>query len=870
MKKFLKLQKDTIITMLAFLIPASIMLLIFIMGNFAPFGKVSILVADMQYQFVDYIGYLKQVFYGNDDLFYSFSKTFGGDMSGFTSYYLNNPFFLLLLFVPNNILPEGIVGMMVLIVGGCGLTFFLMLQGVFGKRFFAIGFSTAYAMMGFMMAYINCIHYFFSVMLLPLVIWGLFIMVRERKSSLLYIISSALAIISCYYIGYMILIFTAAFFLCLLFSELVEFEDMKDRIRTSWIVLYSTLLSVGISATSLCAVVLSLQGQKSSGLHLTLARTFNIFEFFAGLYSGSFNGNISDGTPIIYSGVVTVVFLMLYFMNGKIRVKEKIFSAILLIFMILGFWVDAINVAWHGFAHPIGFPFRNSFLFSFLVLFFGYRGVLFLREGFKKKHANIIVVLFGLYSIFLYLIHSEYADVEAIAVSSVIVALCLIFIVALTEKNKYIVPALAGLMILQFVDLYHNGIHSVNAYYEDKNDESVSLETYKTYNEETQNLIDQIEEYDPSFYRIDKTYRRTHNDPMMFGYNGLSHFSSCETDQVKRFMGKLGFRDNGNWAFYGQGSSTFADCFMGVKYLLSQYDSICKPYYQIYSQYGKYVYMNPFALSLGFGMDNSVKNINMEEKDLFKLQNDIASSFTGTKYEIYNPVKVSDVILNNVTKDGNIYRRNSDEEAYIEYILSVTNSNFIYMYFDAPVVQATKLTVNGMDKEDYFNLYDWSIRECGYFLPGEKIPVRITLEQDEIEIDDYQFYYENPTIIKAWFDESSKTTCDIDKIKSSHLIANVNVADNSDLLVLSIPYEKDWIVTIDGQKVEPLKVMDALMGFEVTKGNHIIELKYIPRGIIIGLPVTVLCIITTFCVFFMQKKKKTQANKNTQKNKKIY
>jgi len=866
MKKFLKLQKDTIITMLAFLIPAGLMLLIFIMGNFAPFGKVSILVADMQYQFVDYIGYLKYVFYGNDDLLYSFSKTFGGDMSGFSSYYLNNPFFLLLLLIPNSILPEGIVGMMVLICGGCGLTFYLMLQGIWGKRFFAIIFSSAYAMMGFMMAYINCIHYFFSVMMLPVVIWGLFKMVRTKKSSILYIVSASLAIISCYYLGYMILIFTAVFFLCLLFSGIVPFENIKDRIKTSWIVLYSTVLAVGISAFSLCAVALSLQGQKSSGLHLSLARTFNIFEFFAGLYSGSFNGNISDGAPIIYSGVVTVVFLMLYFMNREVKLKEKLCTAFLMIFMLMGFWIDAFNVAWHGFAHPIGFPYRNSFLFSFLVLFFGYRGFFYLREGFRKKHANILIVLFGLYSAFLYVTHSQYANPKAIVVSAVIVVLALIFIVSLTEKNKYVIPALAGLMVLQIADLYHNGSISVDAYFEDKNDESVSLETYKNYNEQTQQLIDLIEKEDDSFYRIEKTYRRTHNDAMMFGYNGLSHFSSCETDQVKRFMGKLGYRDNGNWAFYGQGGTTFADSFMGVKYVLSQYDSLAKPFEVLGYVNEKFIYKNPYALNIGFGMDDSVSSINMKEKNLFELQNQIAGSFSNTKYEMYRPVKVEDVLLSNVTKEDNIYRRNSsDEEAYIEFILSVTSSDFIYMYFEAPDVQRTSLTINGMQKEDYFNLYDWSIRECGYFNPGDKIAVRFTLEQDEIEIDDYKFYYENAKIIKEWYKDAASTTCDINKISSSHLIANVNMNKEDDMLVFSIPYEKDWIVKVDGEKVQPVKVMDALMALKLDEGEHVIELKYIPRGLIIGFPITIISLITTFCVFLFQRKQKAQVEKIVRK-----
>lgn len=843
--------------MLAFIIPAFLMLLIVIVGGFAPFGKVSILVADMQYQFVSYIGYLKSVFFGNNDLLYSFSKTFGGDMTGFSAYYLGNPFYLFLLLFPNEILPEGIVFMIILICGGCGLSFYIMLSGIWGKRISGLIFSSAYALMGFIVAYINCIHYFFSVMMLPLVILGLFKITRTRKFNLLYVLSAALSVISNYYIGYMILIFTALFFLFILISDIVEFDGIKDRIHTSVIVLYNTLLAVGISAFSLCATVMSLRGQKSSSVNLSLARTFNIREFFAGLYSGSFHGNISDGAPIIYSGVVSVVFLILYFLSKKVKLKEKICAAVLFAFIVLSFLIDALNVAWHGFAHPIGFPYRNSFIFSFLVLFFGYRGFYYLREGFDKKQANIVVVIFGLCSLMLILIKSNYVGLREVSISGLIVCLALILVVSMQEKNRYIVPALMGLMILQFSDICYNGSLSLDAYFEDKDSEEVTLDTYKNYIKETQSIIDYINANDPGFYRTEKLYRKTHNDPMMFSYNGLSHFSSCETDQVKRFMGNLGFRDNGLWAYYSSGSTTFADCLMGVKYMLSQYDETCKPYEYYYLYNNKFAYKNPYALSLGFGMKNSVKSLYMNENK-FELQNDIASSFSGTHFKIYRPVNVSEVRLHNVTQDGNIYRRNSDEEAYIEYELLITSDDFIYMYFDAPSIQNCSLMVNDIPKDPYFTKYDWNIRECGYFSPGEQVSVRFTLEQDEIEIDNYYFYYEKPEIIKSWYKEAIDTTCNITKESSSHLIADVNMSNNSDLLVFSIPYEKDWVVKVDGNKVNTLKVMDALLAINLKEGHHEVELRYIPRGLVIGLPISLLSLITTFCVYILQKKKKTQ------------
>lgn len=844
MEKFKKFEKNTLITLLAFALPALLMLLIAIAGDFAPFGKVSILVADMQYQFVDYIGYMKSVFFGDNDLFYSFSKTFGGDMSGFTSYYLNNPFFLLLLLYPNDALPQGIIIMMILICGFTGLNFHLMLRGIWGNRFASVIFSTCYAMMGFMMAYINCIHYFFSVMLLPLVILGLYKIMVSRKISILYVVSVAASVISCYYIGYMILIFTAVFFVCALFSDVIEYKDLKDRLKTAGVVLYSTLLGVGISAFSLIAVLMSLKGQKSTGINLSFVRTFNIFEFFSGLYIGSFNGNISDGLPIIYCGVIPVIFVVFYFANTKIKIKEKIFAIIPFVFMILGFLIDALNVAWHGFAHPIGFPYRNSFLFSFLVIFFGYKGFVEIKDGFKKFVSNIIVILFVLYSIYLIKIGSSYIGSDQIMHTAISICFTLICVVAMNEKNRYIVPALAGFLILTLGELFYNGLESVNAYYDDKTRDYYSIDTYKDFVDSTGELVSYVKDNDESFYRMDKLFRRTHNDPMMFAYNGLSHFSSCETEQVKTFMGRLGFRNNENWAFYGAASTSFADSFMGLKYLLSQYDETSKPYNEYYRTEDYFIFKNPYALPLGFGMKNAVKKLDMTEENPFELQNNMASDFTGTKYVIYRPVKHVDVNEYNVLVSDKKYKKiDSNDEAYIEYVLDITGKDFVYMFFSAPELQNAKLFINGDDKGPYFNMYDWSVRECGHFNPGDKVSVRLYLEDDEIEIDNAYFYYESANVFKRWYKDASQSACYVDKISSSHLKANVNMTSNADLLVFSIPYEKDWTVTVDGQKVTPIKVMDALMAVKVTAGEHEIELKYFPIGFKIGLPISVISII---------------------------
>ena len=94
------------------------------------------------------------------------------------------------------------------------------------------------------------------------------------------------------------------------------------------------------------------------------------------------------------------------------------------------------------------------------------------------------------------------------------------------------------------------------------------------------NIIEEIKnaEGKNSLYRIEKDIMYTMVDPMAFDYAGLSHNSSCEKAKVKDFMSKMGFRNQGIWAFYNQGSTAFADSFLGVKYFISRFDSTDKPF----------------------------------------------------------------------------------------------------------------------------------------------------------------------------------------------------------------------------------------------------------------------------------------------------
>ena len=852
-------KRKILCPLLAFFIPVAMMVLVCILSGFFPFGNTSILMADMRYQFVDYFGYMKQIFFSDDTYFYSFSKTFGGDMAGLAAYYCNTPFLIFLLFVPNDLLPAGILIMMIIMIGFIGLTFNIFLSEIYGSRYTTLIFSTAYAFMGYLMGYFNCTQYFFNIMMLPLVMLGVYRIVTYERVSVLYIVSQALSIFSSYYIGYMICIFSICFFIHIYFmknGDIKKIKDIKLHVRSIFIYISTSVLAVSISGVSLLCAVISLREQSSrKHIPLSLKGNFNITEVFSGLYSTAFHGNVSDGLPLIYSGAIAFVFIMLFYLSMEISKKEKLISLAVFVFLILGFYVDFLNVAWHGFSYPIGFPYRNSFLFSFYVLFLSYK--CFIKAG-NTSISQILISFFVyvIYSIYMCVILNENVGVRQVIITGVyiIVTYLLIFVYRNKALVKCVMPAF---LLLAVFDASYNAYISLNAYFPDKEeDKSITIGAFKDFVDETSSIVDHIRQQDDGFYRIEKLYRRSNNDAMLIGYNGLSHFSSCETDQAMRFMGSLGFRDNGNWAFYGEGSTTIADCLMGMKYMLSQYDETPKPYENIYSFNDKYVFLNPYALPLCFTMKKDCLDLSIEGKDHFSYQNAIAKSFGYEGDEIYSKVENVDITLNNLDKDGNTYTvRDKEKDAYIEYSYINDSTDFTFMFFDADGLQDTRIIINGLEKQPYFTSYGWSIRELGYYPEGEHVSVRIYPEQDKITLNNYEFYHENKTAVAQWYKAATADKSSLNKITSSHLTGKVNASDGK-MLVFSFPYDNAWRVYVDGQEVENKKVMNGLLAVDAGTGEHDIELRYVPKGFIIGLPVSITgFVILIFLLIYRNKEK---------------
>ena len=842
---------------MAFLIPVVMMIIVYMILGMYPFGNRSILVSDLGNQFVDYFSYFKSVLVGNNDFTYTFSKNLGGDMVGFSAYYLQNPALLLLLLFPEKWLSLGIMLVILVQISLSGLSFCFYLNHIEEPQYGSLLFSTSYAFMGFFFSYISLPIYFSNLALLPVVILGIHKIIKNSRDRALYIISLAVYIFMNYYLGFMLCIFSVIFFLYLLLREAGSMKKVLQYKKTIVSFILSSILSAGLVLWDLVMILFSLKGQKEtpSLSNLSFYRQFKMMDIFSKLYS---NSSKNHELPIIYCGLLATVFVLIYFMSKKYSRREKILSAGVLSVLLICFYIHTFDVIWHGFNEPVGFAFRYAYLFSFLILYIGYRGFSACAYKVERKYIGAAGAIILIYTAYLIITRNVYVDLKTAIYNLIVIAL-ICGVVWVFQKNtlrdKKIVFCV--LAVITFSDLSFNAIQAVLFYPKEE------ATGYMDYVDKVAPVIDDIKKEDKGFYRLEKDFERTHNDSMQFDYAGLTHSSSCEKDYVKAYIAKMGFRNYGLWAYYNEGGTTFADCLLGVKYLVSRFDSTDKPYEKVKEINDIYIYKNPYALPIGFCTTDNILNVNMDNTNLFQIQNDIVAGLGDKIPDIYERAEVSVVETENLRKEQEIkciryIKEDTDKEASIEYKLVAASEKGLFLYFNAPEMQGAELRVNDESYGDYFTNSVWNIIYIGKYAKGEEISVKLIAKGEELKISDSLFYYENQDLLKTQMENVKSGGADLVKVSSSHLKGSVTVPENRTHIMFSIPYEKDWKIKIDGKKTEAKKVLGALLAVEVTPGEHTIEMRYMPKGFLETIWISLTCLVILMFLIKNAKMKDTE------------
>lgn len=773
-------------------------------------------------------------------------------MVGLAAYYLLSPFNLILFLFSRNTLPAGITLIIALKIASCGFTFFQYLRATHAVSAKMLLMSTTYALMGYNVAYFLNIMWLDGVIMLPLIAVGIRKIV-QGDSGHLYVASLSLSLIINYYIGFMLCLFSGLYFISqmlLLPGREISYAGYGKKVAHF---AASSITVIGLSAFILLPVYFSLQGGKAQ---FSLANLFWKLNFDPGDSIGKLFINTTDfrqlydGLPPIFCSMLVFALVVLYAGNRRIPFKTRLVNAALLLFVYLCFMISALDLIWHGLNLPTWFPYRYSFIFCFLMIGLAYDGLANIDRYQSPKaflSTALIVLATGLFVASKHLrFHQTYTLWFDIVLGVVLCGLLYLY----KAKPKWRKQTLCLMMLLQVIELSIFAYGSFTSLYQDSN---TAMSTYNEVITSSSASIDQVLENDQAFYRIEMDDRWTPNDAMLFNYSGISHFSSSDKQAPKELLGRLGYRNNGNWASYGKGSTSTADCILGIRYLLSYGQKIAKPYTLLYKKDGIYTYQNPDALPLAYWASEDAQYAEPEDVDPFSYQATMIEGIVGESVDdLFVDIPVDNVALTNLTAseqdDGTAYTViNEGTPAAIAYHFKAPSVDPIYMCTSRSDIPGVDLFINGERHGKYDPGAYPAILPIGRYDAGEDITIEFQFKSGAIKIGEMLLRYEDQAIIKTYTRMISEYACKLTKISSSHIVGTAKIPWDNGFIMLTIPYDDAWHITIDGHSVQAVALYDALLAIPVVAGDCAIALQYIPGGLYIGIFVS----LFTFMIYIL-------------------
>ena len=841
-------MKKILLCTAAFLLPVFLLLFIYLCRGIYPFGDASVLTVDLNNQYINFFSYMKQIFSARHSLWYSFSISLGGNTAGLLAYYLMSPFNWILFLFNTRTLPVGIEVITLLKTGCCGLSAYMYLCRK-KPEMSGLIFSTAYAMSAYVMLYQMNIMWLDSIILLPLILWGIH-HILEGRLPFLYSISLMFCILFNYYIGYMVCLFCVLYFLYSIFS----FRKAVSGIYCTTTFTAGSLLAGGMSFWLLFPVFYSYEGGKAvfSLKNLTFDTAFSLPDLLSKLFIGSVNyEEMRSGLPNIYCSLTVLLFACLFFFSKYIPRKRKLFSLLIYSILILSFYLNGVNLIWHGLNPPVWFPYRYSFLFSFYMIECGWDA--FQSEKKKKASRNLLpwIVLIGIAATAVWMVKRNLPYWEnKTAVISFYVLLCLAGSVFLFYSKRFRKAGCYILLIVCCTELTVNGILTLQKlHYE-------PLSDYQEFVTKTEPAVDYIKNIDKGLYRIEKTFHRKEDDPMLFDYKGLSHYSSSDKLISRYFMGQAGFRNNGNWAYYNRGSTFAMDSFLGVKYLLSR-EVLSFPYEKIDTVGDISIYRNQQALPLAFSIQGKPDGFDLNNSHKFDFQNQLFHALADkTTEDIFYPETIRSIETENLeVLDGGWYKKvQKGKPSILTYHFTAATSDPVFCYLACDEMKSAVITVNGKDLGKYFDIRQYDIIRLGSFKEGEDVAVNIRLKEGKLNVTDAWFYYQNMDVFEKYIQELIKNPVQVDSFSDTKLSGTVESLTDG-WLFFTIPYERGWRLQIDGSNTPLSKSGEIFMTAPVSGGIHTIDLTFHPPGLTAGIIISVLCAVFFFVWILLLMKK---------------
>lgn len=856
---------------LSFLIPFVLMVTAFALMSVSPFGDKQILVTDLWHQYFPFLADFQYKLQHGESFFWTWSVGGGVNYFSLMSYYLASPVNFLSVFIPADWLREFLMFSVALKIalGGAFTAYFF--KSVYKRNDVSlIMFACCFSFCAYFMGYYWNTIWMDTVCITPLVALGTVKLLTENRFRL-FTVSLALALIMNYYIGLFVCIFVLMIFIG---YSIVYWSGMKNFFVNLLKTGIFSLIAIGLTTFFLLPAFMALKNTHASGstfpstFAINIGGSNDLLGVLRALKSitGSFANftcaanKAADALPNISCSAFAMFFGFLSLTSPKIRLREKIVSMGLIFFMFLSCIIRQLDYIWHGFHFTNMIPYRFSFLISFILIVMAFRAFTTIDSisvvgALIATAMSIAVILMmvgdpGTEKMFTD--HPDWQIPNLIAIAALTVFIAVVVIL----YTKRVIPKTVMIIALMVVTIAQSG---VTAYLGVNRTTVTGTYEYPRGGENMVNIVNTMNEREadtPELWRAETATTQTLNDGALNHYHGLSMFNSMANENMTRFFenfGMMGWK-SGNRYTYAE-SSPVTNLFMNLKYIIARSGKVNNTYdlASVSASGSVGLFQNTHYIPMGFmtnsALGNWQENDNEDQFNPFEKQNEFFKYATGIQDDVYTRLEVvtqghtEAEKFTVIKKEYGLYDFSCVDTTttpHVKWNYEAPKDGLYMMYADIQDGDDVTVMVNDVAQSAKYGMARSYVACIGYFSKGDKISVYADLKTGSSGKARVYVDMLNKDVFESGYAKLSESVMTTTKCTSSSMEGTINVKENG-LFYTSIPYEKGWTATVDGQKVDITPVGNSLLAFPLEAGEHEIKLKYYPNGFWAGFAVSMIC-----------------------------
>ena len=581
---------------------------IFARQHLYPFGDYTLLYVDGD-QYASLMRMVNDAIASGESFFYSFRTVLGSGLIATEGYYATSPFNLLLFLFPDNLIAG--IHFIACIKHICAALAFCVLlnachEGMVAEKGI---FSACYAFIGYMSFFAWNLSWMDGVIVLPLLVLGILRLVREKKTGL-YAGALAFAVISNFYIGYMLCIASVMLYLVVVFAAgHADGTDHEETGLAGWRIRFQSLPWFAFaSLTGVCLAGFILvpaffglpddRKETIAELFRSMHPTLRPADLFSMLFTGRMCAQ-SANLPVIFSGILPLLLVVVFFFRSDVPRKKKLAALIVFGFLAFSFWNSMLNMIWHGMSENVWYNYRYSFVCSFFLLLLAFDTLSTINKA-NLSYYRVAVCLF-VFCIWMYndaqgAFYAE--DITRDAVLLVAGVLILRYLSRHTEnpvreKDERRSILVRGLLLaLMCMNVYRNGVTVMWPDVKDSDSASAFQREVETAKEALARIPDE------GFYRMEKNWRIGRADAPLLRYNGVSNYTSTENVELLETLRGMGIAHGWKWGYHTEHTPFATDTLLGFRYLFSKAPLQDSYYTETDETTGVRIYENEAALPL--------------------------------------------------------------------------------------------------------------------------------------------------------------------------------------------------------------------------------------------------------------------------------